>query len=123
MSFQNSIVLFCTQNKRRSSTSTYSSSVYNFLHHGLVCSVSDAVPSPHPRLRAIGLYLLRHTLGICVLFYQPKKEFLRLLRDVCKAAAQCPSGQQVEIQYPMMLLQINSPPLAVNADGAFFFGR
>ena len=123
MSFQNSIVLFCTQNKRRPSTSTYSSSVYNFLHHGLVCSVSDAVPSPHPRLRVIGLYLLRHTLGICVLFYQPKKEFLRLLLDVCEVPIQHPGGQQVEIQYPMMLLQINSPPLAVNADGAFFFGR
>ncbi len=57
------------------------------------------------------------------MFYQPKKEFLRLLLDVCKVAVQYPSGQQVIIQYPMMLLQINSPPLAVNADGAFFFGR
>lgn len=123
MSFQNSIILFYAQNKRRPSTSTYSSSVYNFLHHGLVCSVSDAVPSPHPRLRVIGLYLLRHTLGICVLFYQPKKEFLRLLLNVCEVPVQHPSGQQVIIQYPMMLLQINSPPLAVNADGAFFFGR
>ena len=123
MSFKNGMVLFCTQNKRRSSTPACSLPIYNFLHHDLVCPMSDAVHLPHPRLRVIGLYLLRHTLGICVLFYQPKKEFLRLLRDVCKAAAQCPGGQQVEIQYPMMLLQINSPPLAVNADGAFFFGR
>ena len=57
------------------------------------------------------------------MFYQPKKEFLRLLLDVCKVAVQYPSGQQVIIQYPMMLLQINSPPLTVNADGTFFFGR
>ena len=57
------------------------------------------------------------------MFYQPKKEFLRLLLDVCKVAAQCPGGQQVIIQYPVMLLQISSPPLPVNADGAFFFGR
>ena len=57
------------------------------------------------------------------MFYQPKKEFLRLLLNVCEEPVQHPSGQQVIIQYPMMLLQINSPPLAVNADGAFFFGR
>ena len=62
-------------------------------------------------------------LGVCVLFYQPKKEFLRLLLDVCEVPAQRTSGQQVIIQYPVMLLQINSPPLPVNADGAFFFGR
>ena len=123
MPFQNSIVLFCTQNKRRSSTPACSLPIYNFLHHDLVRSVSDAVHLPHPRLRFAGLQPLRHTLGICVLFYQPKKEFLRLLLDVCKVAVQYPSGQQVIIQYPMMLLQINSPPLAVNADGAFFFGR
>ena len=85
--------------------------------------MSDAVHLPHPRLRVIGLYLLRHTLGICVLFYQPKKEFLRLLLDVCEVPVQRPGGQQVIIQYPMMLLQINSPPLTVNADGTFFFGR
>ena len=46
--------------------------------------MSDAVHLPHPRLRFAGLQPLRHTLGICVLFYQPKKEFLRLLLDVCK---------------------------------------
>ena len=123
MSFQNSIVLFYTQNKRRPSTSACSLPVYNFLHHGLVCPVSDAVPSPHTRLRFAGLQPLRHTLGICVLFYQPKKEFLRLLLDVCKVPVQCPGGQQVIIQHPVVRLQINSPPLAVNADGAFFFGR
>ena len=78
---------------------------------------------PHPRHRVIGFQGLRHALGVCVLFYQPKKEFLRLLLDVCKVAVQHPGGQQVIIQYPMMLLQINSPPLAVNGDGAFFFGR
>ena len=83
----------------------------------------DAVHLSHPRLRFAGLQPLRHTLGICVLFYQPKKEFLRLLLDVCKVAAQCPGGQQVIIQHPVVLLQINSPPLAVNADVAFFFGR
>ena len=81
MSFYNNIVLFCTQNKRRSSTSACSSSVYNFLHYDLICPMSDAVHLPHPRLRVIGLYLLRHTLGICVLFYQPKKEFLHLLKS------------------------------------------
>ena len=123
MPFKNSIVLFCTQNKRRSSTSACSSSVYNFLHYDLICPMSDAVHFSHPRLRVIGLYLLRHALGVCVLFYQPKKEFLRLLLNVCEVPVQHPSGQQVIIQYPMMLLQINSPPLAVNADGAFFFGR
>ena len=85
--------------------------------------MSDAVHLPHPRLRVIGLYLLRHTLGICVLFYQPKKEFLRLLLDVCKVPVQRPGGQQVLIQHPVMFLQIGSPPLAVNTDGAFFFGR
>ena len=85
--------------------------------------MSDAVHLLHPRHRVIGFQGLRHTLGVCVLFYQPKKEFLRLLLDVCEVPIQHPGGQQVEIQYPMMLLQINSPPLAVNADGAFFFGR
>ena len=54
---------------------------------------------------------------------KPKKEFLRLLLDVRKVAAQCPGSQQVIIQHPVMLLQISSPPLPVNADGAFFFGR
>ena len=57
------------------------------------------------------------------MFYQPKKEFLRLLLDVCEVPVQRPGGQQVIIQYPVMFLQIGSPPLAVNADGAFFFGR
>ena len=57
------------------------------------------------------------------MFYQPKKEFLGLLLDVCKVPVQHPCGQQVIIQHPVMLLQINSPPLAVNADRAFFFGR
>ena len=97
MSFQNSIVLFYTQSKRRSSTPACSLPIYNFLHHDFVRSVSDAVHLPHPRLRVIGLYLLRHTLGICVLFYQPKKEFLRLLLDVCKVPVQHPGGQQVII--------------------------
>lgn len=123
MPFQNSIVLFCTQNKRRSSTPACSLPIYNFLHHDLVRSVSDAVHLPHPRHRVIGFQGLRHALGVCVLFYQPKKEFLRLLLNVCEVSVQRPGGQQVEIQYPMMLLQINSPPLPVNADGAFFFGR
>ena len=85
--------------------------------------MSDTVHLPHPRHRVIGFQGLRHTLGICVLFYQPKKEFLRLLLDVCKVAAQCPGGQQVIIQHPVVRLQKSSPPLAVNADGAFFFGR
>ena len=57
------------------------------------------------------------------MFYQPKKESLRLLLDVCEVPVQRPGGQQVIIQYPVMLLQIGSPPLPVNADGAFFFGR
>ena len=86
-------------------------------------AVSDAVHLPYPRLWVAGFQCLRHALSGCVLFYQPKKEFLRLLLDVCEVPVQRPGGQQVEIQYPMMLLQINSPPLAVNADGAFFFGR
>lgn len=85
--------------------------------------MSYAVHLPPPRHRVIGFQGLRHVLGVCVLFYQPKKEFLRLLLDVCKVVVQYPGGQQVIIQYPMMLLQINSPPLAVNANGAFFFGR
>lgn len=55
--------------------------------------------------------------------HQPKKEFLRLLLDICKMAVQYPGGQQVIIQYPMLLLQIGSPPLAVNADVTFLFGR
>ena len=38
-------------------------------------------------------------------------------------AVQYPGGQQVIIQYPMLLLQIGSPPLAVNADVTFLFGR
>ena len=78
MSFQNSIVLFCTQNKRRSSTPACSLPIYNFL---------------------------------------------RLLIDVCKVTVQRSCGQQVIIQHTVVLLQIGSPPLAVNADGAFFFGR
>lgn len=57
--------------------------------------MSDAVHFSHPRLRVIGLYLLRHTLGICVLFYQLKKEFLRLLLDVCEVPVQRPGGQQI----------------------------
>ena len=85
--------------------------------------MSGAVHLSHPRHRVIGFQGLRHALGVCVLFYQPKKEFLRLLLDVCEVPVQCPGGQQVIIQYPVMLLQINSPPLPVNADGAFFFGR
>jgi len=95
MSFQNSIVLFCTQNKRRPSTSACSLPIYNFLHHDLVRSVSDAVHLPHPRHRVIGFQGLRHALGVCVLFYQPKKEFLRLLLDVCEVSVQRPGGQQV----------------------------
>ena len=57
------------------------------------------------------------------LFYQPKKEFLRLLLDVCKVPVQHPSGQQVIIQHPVVLPQKGAPPLAVNADRPFFFGR
>ena len=93
MSFQNSIVLFYTQNKRRSSTSACSSSVYNFLHHDLVRSVSDAVHLSHPRLRFAGLQPLRHPLCICVLFYQPKKEFLCMLPAIYKVIGQYPGGQ------------------------------
>ena len=48
---------------------------------------------------------------------------LRLLLNVCEVPAQRPGGQQVIIQHPVVLLQINSPPLPVNANGAFFFGR
>ena len=93
MPFQNSIVLFRTQNKRRSSTPACSLPIYNLLHHGLVCPMSDAVHLPRPRLRVIGLYLLRHTLGICVLFYQPKKEFLCMLPAIYKVIGQYPGGQ------------------------------
>ena len=57
------------------------------------------------------------------MFYQPKKESLRLLLDVCEVPIQHPCGQQVIIQYPVMLPQKGAPPLPVNADGAFFFGR
>jgi len=85
--------------------------------------MSYAVHLPHPRYRVIGFQGLRHALGVCVLFYQPKKEFLRLLLDVCEMPIQHPGGQQVIIQHTVVLLQINSPPLAVNADVAFFFGR
>ena len=85
--------------------------------------MSDAVHLPHPRLRFAGLQPLRHALGACVLFYQPKKEFPRLPLDVCEVPVQRPGGQQVIIQYPVMLRQKGAPPLAVNADGAFFFGR
>ena len=106
MSFQNSIVLFCTQNKRRSSTPACSLPIYNFLHHDLVCPMSDAVHLPHPRHRVIGFQPLRHALGVCVLFYQPKKEFLRLLLDVCKVPVQRPGSQQVIIQHPVVRLQI-----------------
>ena len=117
MSFQNSIVLFCTQNKRKSSTPACSLPIYNFLHHDLVRSVSDAVHLPHPRHRVIGFQGLRHALGVCVLFYQPKKEFLRLLLDVCEVPIQHPGGQQVIIQHTVVLPQKGAPPLAVNADG------
>ena len=85
--------------------------------------MSYAVHLPQPRHRVIGFQGLRHALDACVLFYQPKKEFLRLLLNVCEVPIQRPGGQQVIIQYPVMLLQIGSPPLPVNADGAFFFGR
>ena len=64
-----------------------------------------------------------HALGVCVLFYQPKKEFLCLRLDVCEVSVQRPGGQQVIIQYPVVRLQKSSPPLTVNADGALFFGR
>ena len=85
--------------------------------------MSDAVHLSHPRHRVIGFQCLRHVLGVCVLFYQPKKEFLRLPLDVCEVPIQHPCGQQVIIQHPVMFPQINSPPLAVNADRPFFFGR
>ena len=84
--------------------------------------MSDAVHLPHPRQRVIGFQCLRHALGVCVLFYQPKKEFLRLLLDVFEVSVQRPGGQQVIIQHPVVHLQKSSPPLPVNADGAFFFG-
>ena len=67
--------------------------------------MSDAVHLPHPRQRVIGFQGLRHALGVCVLFYQPKKEFLRLLLDVCKVPVQRPGGQQVIIQHPVVRLQ------------------
>ena len=85
--------------------------------------MSDAVHLSHPRHRVIGFQGLRHALGVCTLFYQPKKGFLRLLLDVCEVPVQRPGGQQVIIQHSVMLLQIGLPPLPVNADGAFFFGR
>ena len=62
--------------------------------------MSDAVHLSHPRHRVIGFQGLRHTLGICVLFYQPKKEFLRLLLDVCEVPIQHPGGQQVDNTVP-----------------------
>ena len=43
---------------------------------------------------------------------------MRLPLNVHKMIAQRPSNQQVIIQYPVVLLQKGSPPLAVNADGA-----
>ena len=78
MSFQNSIVLFYIQNKRRPSTSACSLPIYNFL---------------------------------------------RLLLDVCEVPVQRPGGQQIIIQHPVMLPQKGAPPLSVNADRPFFFGR
>ena len=85
--------------------------------------MSDAVHLSHPRLWVAGLQPLRHTFGICVLFYQPKKEFLCLRLDVCEVSVQRPGGQKVILQHSVMLLQKGAPPLAINADGAFFFGR
>ena len=56
-----------------------------------------------------------------VLFLRTKQAeaiALRLLLNVHKMIVQRPSIQQVIIQYPVVLLQKGSPPLAVNADGA-----
>ena len=53
----------------------------------------------------------------------------RCLRGDCPASRRsagyntAPGGQQVIIQHPVVRLQKSSPPLAVNADGAFFFWR
>ena len=43
---------------------------------------------------------------------------MRLPLNVHKMIVQRPSIQQVIIQYPVVLLQKGSPPLAVNAEGA-----
>ena len=48
---------------------------------------------------------------------------MRLPLNVHKMIVQRLSIQHVIIQYPVLLLQKGSSPLAVNADGAFFFGR
>jgi len=55
--------------------------------------MSDAVHLSHPRHRVIGFQGLRHALGVCVLFYQPKKEFLCMLPAIYKVIGQYPGGQ------------------------------
>ena len=66
-----------------------------------------------------GFQRLRHALGVCVLLYQPKKEFLRLLLDVPQdGCATFRPSAGLSYSTPAVLLQISSPPLIVNTDGA-----
>lgn len=52
------LFFFCA-NKRRRAASDFPLPVYDFLHHVLVCPVSDAVHLPHPCRRVAGFRLCR----------------------------------------------------------------
>ena len=86
------------QSKRRSSPSACSLLICNFPHHDLTRPVSDAVRLSLPRLQIADLQGLCYDLFGCVLFYQPKKECLRLCLSLRKMAVHRPGGQQVVIQ-------------------------
>ena len=122
MPFKNSIVLFCTQNKRTSSTSACSSSVYNFLHYDLICPMSDAVHLSHPRRLVDGFELFRDAFLFGVFFYQPRKELLCLFFGIGKVGMERSGSKKIVIQNFVVLLQISEPTLSPNTDRAFFFG-
>ena len=89
--------------------------------HHLHGSILDVVHPLHPQHLILGLEPLGDALTDGHLFYQLKKQVLRLLVQIGKIIVQLACDLQLCVQRLAVLPEISQMPLSPNVDGALFF--
>ena len=79
-------------------------------------SVADRIHLLNPQHLVFCFKLLRHTLTLCELPYQPIKHILCLLVDIGKISGQLSFGQQICVEYLTVTLQVAEMSLSENPD-------
>ena len=85
-------------------------------------SAEDVIHSSNPLHLVICFEFFRHALTFCYLFYEPKKQILRLLVYIGKVSVQFAFCEQGRIKTFAVRFDILQMPLSPNADFDLFFG-